>query len=184
MRRELETTLFEKIQDGDPKAFDVLARQISGELYGFILRMVQNEDDAKDILQDTFVRVWEKSRQFRGGSNVKTWIYRIAINLSYSHLKRRQRWSTGLLDEVKTLLSSSNPQHETEQLFQSEMLERSLSKLTPRQKAVVVARIYQDLPFAEISKALGCSVNAAKVHFHEGKKRIESYMKEKAGENG
>jgi len=180
----VDKELFEKIQDGDPRAFDSLAIKISPELYGFILRMVQNENDAKDILQDTLVRVWEKRHQFRGTSTVKTWIYRIAINLSYTHLKRRQRWGTALLDEVKSLVSGSDPQQETEQLFQSEMLERSLSSLTPRQKAVVMARIYEDLPFAEISKALGCSVNAAKVHFHEGKKRIESYMKAKVGENG
>jgi len=184
MKQETAEQLFEKIQGRDPRAFDALARMLSEELHGFILRLVSNEDDAKDILQDTYVRVWEKSHQFKGNSTVKTWVYRIAINLSYSHLKKRQRWSTGVLEEIKTLVSGSDPQKDVEQLFQSELLEKSLATLTPRQKAVVVARIYKDLPFAAVSEALGCSVNAAKVHFHDGKKRIETYMREKGGENG
>ena len=184
MRQDADHELFEKVQNRDPKAFDALARRYSNELYNFILRMVNNTNDAQDILQDTYVRVWEKSHQFKGNSSIKTWIYRIAINLSYSHLKRRQRWSTAVLEEVKTLLSGSDPQRDTEERFASELLEKSLKTLTPRQRAVVIARIYEDLPFAEVSKSLGCSVNAAKVHFHEGKKRIEAFMQERAGEHG
>jgi len=141
------------------------------------LRIVSNAEDAQDILQDTFVRVWEKSHQFKGKSSVKTWIFRIAINLSYTHLKKRKRWGLSILDEVRALISGSDPVRDTEHKFNTDLLENSLAYLTPRQQAVVVARIYQDLPFAQISAALGCSENAAKVHFHEGKKRIESYIK-------
>lgn len=89
-----------------------------------------------------------------------------------------------MLDEVKSLISGSDPQRDTEQAYQSELLGKSLNQLTPRQRAVVIARIYEDLPYSEISQGLGCSVNAAKVHFHEGKKRIEAYMKERAGKDG
>lgn len=184
MKETSEKQLFEKVQSRDPKAFDALMRKYSPELFNFILRMVSNAEDAQDILQDTFVRVWEKSGQFKGNSNAKTWILRIAINLSYSHLKRRNRWSLAVLDEVKTLLSGSDPAKETEDLHHSKLLEKSLKTLTPRQHAVVVARIYQDLPFAQIAKAVGCSENSAKVHFHEGKKRIEAYMNKQVKQDG
>lgn len=176
--------LFEKVKSRDPRAFDKLMREYSGELHHFILRMVSNAEDAQDILQDTFVRVWEKSHQFKGNSSVKTWIFRIAINLSYTHLKKRKRWGYSVLDEIKTLVSGSDPVKETEKLHDLTLLEKSLSTLTPRQQAVVVARIYQDLPFAQIAEAVGCSENSAKVHFHEGKKRIEAFINRQVGKDG
>ncbi|MCF7823807.1 MAG: RNA polymerase sigma factor [Candidatus Marinimicrobia bacterium] len=184
MRSDSNISLFEKVQNRDPRAFDQLVREYSPELNNFILRMVSNVEDAQDILQDTFVRVWEKSHQFKGNSSVKTWIFRIAINLSYSHLKKRQRWTFSVLEDIKELMSGSDPVKDTEQNFQSDLFEKSLVSLTPRQRAVIVARIHEDLPFSQISEAVGCSVNAAKVHFHEGKKRIEAFMKAQVGENG
>ena len=176
MTKNPDIVLFEKVQSRDSRAFDQLMREYSPELYNFILRIVSNTEDAQDILQDTFVRVWEKSHQFKGKSSVKTWIFRIAINLSYTHLKKRKRWSLSILDEIKSLISGSDPVRDTEREYNSALLEKSLAFLTPRQHAVVVARIYEDLPFAQIGAALGCSENSAKVHFHEGKKRIESYI--------
>jgi len=184
MIKNPDTELFEKVQGRDAKAFDQLMRVYSPELHHFILRLVSNTEDAQDILQDTFVRVWEKSHQFKGNSTVKTWIFRIAINLAYTHLKKRKRWGYLVLDEIKSLLSGSDPVKETEAAQDAKLLEKSLATLTPRQHAVVVARIYQDLPYAEISKALGCSENAAKVHFHEGKKRIESYINKQVKQDG
>jgi RNA polymerase sigma factor (sigma-70 family) len=176
MTKNPDIVLFEKVQSRDSRAFDQLMREYSPELFNFILRIVSNTEDAQDILQDTFVRVWEKSHQFKGNSTIKTWIFRIAINLSYTHLKRRKRWTLSILDEIKSLVSGSDPVEEVEREYDSTLLEKSLSQLTPRQHSVVVARIYQDLPFARIGEALGCSENSAKVHFHEGKKRIEAYI--------
>ncbi len=184
MRKNSDSSLFEKVQSRDTQAFDQLVREYSPALYAFILRMVSNVEDAQDILQDTFVKVWEKSHQFRGKSSLKTWIYRIAINLCYTQLKRRQRWSFSFMEDIQVLVSSSDPVKDTEKIFHQEVLEKSLVTLTPRQRSVVIARIYEDLPFAQISEAVGCSVNAAKVHFYEGKKRIAAYMKAQVGENG
>ena len=184
MQKDTDILLFEKVQSRDSQAFDQIVREYSPGLNNFILRMVSNVEDAQDILQDTFVKVWEKSHQFKGRSSLKTWIYRIAINLCYSHLKRRQRWSFSFMEDVRALVSGSDPVKETERLFHSAVLEKSLATLTPRQRTVVMARIYEDLPYAQISVAVGCSVNAAKVHFHDGKKRIEAFMKAQVGENG
>ncbi len=184
MQKATDIQLFEKVQHRDSRAFDQLVREHSPALFNFIIQIVSNVEDAQDILQDTFVKVWEKSHQFQGKSSVKTWITRIAINLSYSHLKRRQRWRFSLLEDIQVLISGSDPVKEAEQVFHSELLEKSLVTLTPRQRSVVIARIYEDLPFAQISEAVGCSVNSAKVHFHEGKKRIEAFMKAQAGNHG
>jgi len=184
MIKNADIVLFEKVQSRDSRAFDKLMREYSPELHSFILRIVSNSEDAQDILQDTFVRVWEKSHQFKGNSSVKTWIFRIAINLAYTHLKKRKRWGFSILDEIKSLVSGSDPVQETERQYNSMLLEKSLTSLTPRQHAVVVARIYQDLPFAQIGEAVGCSENSAKVHFHEGKKRIETYINKQVGNDG
>ena len=181
-RTDLE--LLEAVKSKDRRAFDILAVRLMPELNAFLIRMLGNPGDAQDVLQDTLVRVWEKAGQFKGNSSVKTWVFRIGINLAYTQLKRRNRWSFTILEDLKGLVSGDDPVEQVEMEHRSALLEKSLHHLTPRQRSVVVARIYKDLPFAEISEALGCSVNAAKVHFHEGKKRITAYMRSEVGFNG
>ena len=179
MDKHAEQTLFDRLIRHEAEALNEVVRLYQTELYRFILRIVQEPADTQDILQDTFVRVWEKIRSFKGQSSLKTWIFKIAINLSYRHLQRRKRWQP--LDVLRHRSDRSSPAQDAEMSFRKDRLAEALDTLTPRQRAVVVARIYQDLPFEQVSKAVGCSVNAAKVHFHEGKKRLEAYFKDTVG---
>lgn len=183
MLNQVEQALFERLIRREAEALNELVRQHQTELYRFILRLVNDPADAQDILQDTFVRVWEKIRSFKGDASLKTWVFRIAMNLSYTHLKRRHRWVA--LESLTHRSMDREPAEEAELKFRKDRLAEALDTLTPRQRAVVVARIYQDLPFAAVAEAVGCSENAAKVHFHDGKKRLETYFKEKVGiDNG
>ncbi|MCF7796228.1 MAG: RNA polymerase sigma factor [Lentisphaeria bacterium] len=181
MLHQEEQALFDRLIRREAEALNELVRQHQAELYRFIVRLVNDPADAQDILQDTFVRVWEKIRSFKGDASLKTWVFRIAMNLSYTHLKRRRRWVA--LESLPRRLMEPEPEPSdvAELAFRQARLTEALEILTPRQRAVVVARIYQDLPFEDVAKAVGCSVNAAKVHFHEGKKRLEAYFKKKAG---
>ena len=179
MEQNADQMLFDRLSRHEPAALNELIRIHQSELYRFVLRVVSDPADAQDILQDTFVRVWEKIRTFKGESSLKTWIFRIAMNLSYTHLKRRKRWVA--LDVLNFRSDSSSPENDMETTFRKDRLAEALETLTPRQRAVVVARIYEDLPFEAVSKAVGCSVNAAKVHFHDGKQRLEVSFKEKVG---
>ncbi|MCF7801355.1 MAG: RNA polymerase sigma factor [Candidatus Marinimicrobia bacterium] len=179
MLNQVEQALFDRLIRREAEALNELVREHQTALYRFILRMVNDQADAQDILQDTFVRVWEKIRSFKGNASLKTWVFRIAMNLSYTHLKRRRRWVA--LESLTHRTMDPGPAEETELKFRKDRLADALDTLTPRQRAVVVARIYQDLPFQEVARAVGCSVNAAKVHFHDGKKRLETYFKERVG---
>lgn len=180
MERNAEQTLFDRLSRHESEALNELIRIHQTELYHFIIKIVSEPADTQDILQDTFVRVWEKIGTFKGDSSLKTWIFRIAMNLSYTHLKRRKRWVA--LDAIRFHSSSTiSPGDAAEMSFRQDRLTEALETLTPKQRAVVVARIYEDLPFEAVSKAVGCSVNAAKVHFHEGKQRLETYFKQKVG---
>lgn len=184
MGTKTDKALFDRLGARDAEALNELIRSYSPELLLFIQRMVQSREDAQDILQDTFVRVWEKSHQFKGQSSAKTWIYRIAMNLAYSHLRKQSRWHHTLLDEIRGLRSEDDPEADNELSFQQALLNKGLETLTPRQRAVVIARVYEDLPFNDVAAAVGCSVNSAKVHFHEGKKRLEAFINERTGANG
>ena len=184
MQQRDDQELFEKVRQRDEQALTELIRRLSPELFAFTNRMLNNPDDARDILQETFVRVWEKSHQYQERSAVKTWVTSIALNLCYSHLRKQKRWTTVLIDDVRGLFSDSDPQQDMERSYQRSLLEEGLVTLTPRQKAVLTARIYQDLPFSDIAQAVGCSENSAKVHFHEAKKRLGAFVAERTGENG
>ncbi len=179
MEVQEEQELFEKVRQRDERALEQLIRIWTPMLSAFVNRIVTNPEDTSDILQDTFVKIWEKSRQFKGEASPRTWATRIALNLSYSHLRRRKRWHHVLLDEVRELFVPDNTQVDFEKRERRSLLQEGLQVLTPRQRAVFHARIDKDLPFREVALAVGCSENAAKVHFHEAKKRLTSFVAER-----
>jgi len=183
MRTLTDQELFEKIRNRDQRALAELIRRYTSQLFPFINRMVQDKQCAEDILQDTFVRIWEKSHQYRGEAAVKTWIFRIALNRTYTYLERRKRFRWVGLDKL-VHRHSPEPVNGEDVQDERDWLKRALIRLTPRQRAVVVGRIYQELPYTEIAAALGCSVNSAKVHFHEAKKRLRQWWQQEGQSHG
>jgi RNA polymerase sigma-70 factor, ECF subfamily len=170
--------IFENVQAKDKKAFNKLVQLESDYLNALIFKLVQNKTEAQDILQDCFVRIWEKSYQFKGNASPRTWMSRIALNLTYRYLKRKSSRLTIWIDEMKHLRVESESEHHAEDEYRKRWLTKGLKKLTSRQRDVFMLRVYQDLAFADIGFELGCSENAAKVHFHEAQKKIKQFFKE------
>ncbi len=145
------------------------------------LRYVHNEADAKDVTQRAFVRAFGALHTFRGKSSFRTWLYRIAINLSLNHLRdnRRERPSDisddALIVEATgagRLIASSR----------SRQLRDAVASLPPKQRMVLELRIYDELSFREVAELAGCSENAAKVNFHHAVKRLKKDMRREEGD--
>src|SRR5438445_4167241 len=85
-------------REGDRAAFDELVRRTFVETYTLALRLTANEEDARDVVQETYLRAWRGLDRFRGDSRFTTWLYRITANTAYSHLQRRKRHRTEALD--------------------------------------------------------------------------------------
>jgi RNA polymerase sigma-70 factor (ECF subfamily) len=170
-----DAALVERICCGDGRAFETVVRRYQRPLYYLALRYVRNEADAADVTQRAFVRVHKSIRSFRGAASFRTWIYRIAINLSLNHLRdrKRERPSEIADDALTTSAVGINGLVADERRAR---LREAIDTLPPKQKLVIELRIYDELTFREVAELADCTENAAKVNFHHGMQRLRSLL--------
>lgn len=161
------------------KGFRLLMQQYQERLYWHIRRMVTEHEDANDVIQNTFVKVYRSIHRFKGESKLYTWLYRIATNESITFLKKRQRKSTESLDSEDSFLEN---QLEAESYYDGEqakiLLEQALLILPEKQRAVFTMRYYEELSYKDMSEILETSVGALKASYHHAVKKVEAYVRQ------
>jgi RNA polymerase sigma-70 factor (ECF subfamily) len=162
-------------RDGSREAFDELVRVTSRDTYTLAFRLVGNEEDARDVVQEAYLRAYKGIGKFRGDAQFSTWMYRITANCANTHLaKRRKHRHDELLDESP--LADSNPERDPQaSLSASSLRDRltvALDDLPPKLRAVVVLRDVYDLPHEAIANELGISETAAKVRLHRARRKL------------
>ncbi|MGZ3426261.1 MAG: RNA polymerase sigma factor [Polyangia bacterium] len=158
---------------GDGAAFDALVRRYQKPIYWLALRYVGNDADAKDVAQRALVQAFVKLGQLRAGGSFRSWVYRMAANLSLNVVRDRKP-QTPLADDVAVALTK-------EPLIEEEAqrrLREAVTKLPPQQRLVVELRIFEELPFAAVGEIAECSEDAAKVSFHHALKRLRVLLHE------
>lgn len=168
--------LGKRLARGDEDAFDETVERYSKKVYGLCYRILRDQEEAKDMTQEVFVRVYTKHKSFKGKSSVYTWIYRIALNMCFSHLKKRKA-ATVPFDEVEGVLSTrrdNSADHRELEL----LIAGALNELPPKQRAVFTMRFYDKMTFKEIAEAMGTSVGAAKANHHFAVERLRETLKE------
>lgn len=175
MAATVEPDLIEQAADGDHAAFDAIVRCTYPEMYGFAFRLVGNEHDARDVLQDAYLRAYRSMHTFRGDSSFTTWLYRIVANVAYTHLRKRKRQRTEQLDDVDEPVSSLHlPEDLSQTAHLRDELKEHLMELPPEQRVVVVMKDVYDLPHEVIAKDLGITVTAAKLRLHRARKKLRA----------
>lgn len=157
--------------------FAQIMKKYQERLYWHIRRMVVVHEDAHDVLQNMFIKVWKNLDNFREDSQLFTWLYRIATNESLTFLDQQKKRAT---------ISISNEDYDlTDKIaasshFDSNKLEWKLQlaiqKLPPKQRVVFNLRYYDEMPYAEMSKVLETSEGALKASYHHAVKKIEDYI--------
>ena len=159
-------------------AFNDVIRRYSEPLYWQIRRMVQNHDDANDLLQNTFMKAWTSIENFRGDARLSTWLYKIAINESLSHIEREGRRRTMSVDDEEAGTAANAIESDTfidgDRLCQE--LRKAIATLPDKQRLVFNMRYYDEMPYEEMSSILGTSVGALKASYHLAVKKIEQYF--------
>jgi len=167
-----------RAQEGDGQAFEHLFKQFGRPLYGTIERIVGDRDGAEELLQDVFLKIYQKLGSFDHRSSFYTWAYRVAVNMSLNHLKSRQsRRETRLEPEQWAARRSTSDRDEDAGLMR-EATRAAIQKVPPRQRAVLVMRIYDGMDYATVAKTLGCSEGAAKASFHQAMQKLRKYLKD------
>ncbi|MDY6973178.1 MAG: sigma-70 family RNA polymerase sigma factor [Thermodesulfobacteriota bacterium] len=179
MKSDIE--LLHEFKKGNPRAFDQLVLRHQKTIYFLALRLLGNEVEAQDLAQNTFVQVFRNAHRFKGKSEFKTWVFRIAVNLSKNHLRGRSRKNETDLDGLE-LVSPSNPLSSVVSREEERELFRLVNRLPRKQRITLILRIYKGFSYAEISSVLGCPVGTAKANFHQAIKKLKSVLTPK-GEN-
>lgn len=148
-------------------------------LYWHIRRMVLVHEDADDVLQNTFIKVYRGVLQFEGKSKLYTWLYRIATNESITFLQSRARRSSNSIDSNDEIWAS---RLKADAWFDGDALQQQLrnaiGQLPEKQRVVFNLRYYEEMPYEEMSTILDTSVGALKASFHHAVKKIEYFFRE------
>jgi RNA polymerase sigma-70 factor (ECF subfamily) len=163
---------------GDKAAFDELVRVTSKDTYTLAYRLVGNEEDARDVVQEAYLRAYKGLGKFRGDAQFSTWLYRITANCAATHLSKRQRHRHDELPDDSELgaIADRNPERDPQaSVLASSLRDRlsgALDELAPKLRAVVVLRDVYDLPHEAIASELGISETAAKVRLHRARRKL------------
>lgn len=178
-----DALLVERLRQGEDEAFEELLSTYQDSVYNLVYRLLNQQVDAPDVVQEIFVKVYRNLSQFQGKSTLKTWIYRIAVNEAYNH----RRWfsrhkkqevglgpnedhSIGLVDLIPDRCRSPfdlTSDHETRAL-----IEEALLKINPVFRSAVVLRDIEDLSYEEISEVLQISLGTVKSRIMRGRESL------------
>ncbi len=172
-------SLIEDAQGGDHRAFEEIVRRTYSETYTLAFRLTGDEEDARDVVQETYLRVHKGLNKFRGDSQFSTWLHRITANCANTFLGRRIRHKTDPLPQDVTLVDESphrDPAHRADVGDLRKHITEAIRHLPPKLRAVVVLRDIYDLPHEAIADELGISESAAKVRLHRARKRLREKL--------
>jgi RNA polymerase sigma-70 factor (ECF subfamily) len=184
-RPRAEAEFIERLRRGDAAAFEELVAERSGEIYGLLFRLTENGEEARDLTQETFLRAFQSIDRFRGEADLRTWIYRIAINQARNRWRwwrRRRRESTVSLDATQgdsnqTLLatlaeSAANPEQETLAHEREVVLRSALGKIGQSYREAVILRDIEGFTYEEIATTLGINVGTVKSRLARGRQEL------------
>ncbi len=174
-----DSQILEKFADEHTRheAFSLLLKKYQQKIYWHIRRLVIDHDDADDLTQDVFVKVWKYLANFRSDSQLYTWLYRIATNECLTFLNKKKQKNNVPLDEVSHDLADTLTEGSYFNGDKIQMkLQQALLTLPEKQRLVFNMKYYDDLKYEEISEITGTSVGALKASFHLAVKKIEAFL--------
>ena len=171
-----DEALCQRVAGRDEAAFDVLVARYQERAYRLAWSILRNAEDARDLSQEAFVRLYESAGSFGGRAKFSTWFYRILVNLCLDHRRKNRWWQRWARDERgdpsgESLLDrqpapAADPAETLGREREARSVWAAVDRLGPRQRAAVILRVREELPTAEIAAVLRCSEATVRVHLH------------------
>jgi RNA polymerase sigma-70 factor, ECF subfamily len=182
--RSDDQSLIEACRAGRVEAFGALVRRYQDRLYPTLLRLTGCAEDAHDLLQDAFLRAFEKLGRFHGDSSFYTWIYRIAVNLALSDRRRRRctrrlpEGPEGMAIDPPDDPGQSDPSLPLERAERDDRVQEALNALAPDHRAVVVLKDLDGLRYEEIAAVLGVPVGTVRSRLHRARGELRERLRD------
>lgn len=164
-------------QADDMPTFEDVLKQYERPVYWHIRRMVVGHEDAQDVMQETFIRVYQGLDKLRKKEMLKVWLYRIATNESIRYLNRKREWTmSGLCEEDVLMNRLMASEHVDWENVEGVRLQKAILRLSQQERVVFNMRYYDEMSYDEISQVTGSSVSTLKVAFHHAKEKIKQEL--------
>jgi len=173
--------LVRTIRDGQTDAFEQLVRRKTSKVYALCYRIIGNAEDAKDISQLVFIKLWENLEKYDPSYAFDTWLYRMVTNVAIDFMRNKQSRENAVNSNLRLVKTSADAEQgvvvqrkEIEQIF------NTVSHcLSPKQKTIFVMNQMDDLPSAEIAKILGCRESTVRNHLFNARKLMQQQLQKR-----
>lgn len=172
-----DTQLVARAQEGDLPAFEELVLKYQREIYGLAYRLVMDAEEAKDLTQQAFMQAFVHIKGFRQQAQFRTWLFRIAINQCYNYLKNKKKFGDPVDVDDFVLVGKDSPEKDLIAQDERRRLYAALTRLPPKQRAVITLKLEQGLSYEEIARVLGGTAGAARVNYCQAIKTLKKYLK-------
>lgn len=173
-----DKNLVMKAKSGDAKAFEALYDKYSGKVYGLALRMTENPDDALDLAQEVFIRVYKSLAFFKGDSSFSTWLYSIASNACVDFNRSKKKKKDDSIEEALAIPDLKTPENEFERKELRDALANAISSLPYDMREVIVLREISGLSYGEIADALDLEIGTVKSRISRGREKLCILLKD------
>jgi RNA polymerase sigma-70 factor, ECF subfamily len=174
------------VQAGDTDSLGVLAARWQTPLFRFAFRLLRRREDARDVCQETFLRILHRSDRFQAGARFSTWMYQIALNLCRDHMRHRRRWGLVLVEQHDRSpepatptghgASADSPDGALENEERRRAVALALEAIPAEQREVLVLKEFEGLKFREIAEVLGCPESTVKSRMYYGLNALRSAL--------
>jgi len=177
-----ETDMISRCQQGDQEALKKIFDKYHKKVYSIAYGVVRQREEALDVVQEVFIKLFRSIKNFKGKSHFYTYLYRMVMNTAIDHKRKAGKQFMSSLDEEGSFEPSDEAEKGPERiLLQKELEERvklAMDKLPDEQKAALIFRDVEGLSYQEMAEAMGCSIGTVMSRLHYGRKRMQESLKD------
>jgi len=177
-----EAQLISRCQQGDQEALKEIFNQYHQKVYRIAYGVVRQREDALDIVQEVFIKLFRSIHQFKGKSRFYTYLYRMTMNTAIDHTRKMKKVSPMSMDEEGGFQLSDDAERRPDRILDHKELEVkvkwAMDQLSPDQKAVLIFREVEGLSYQEIAEATGSSIGTVMSRLHYGRKKVQELLKD------
>jgi len=177
-----ETEMISRCQQGDQEALREIYDKYHKKVYRIAYGVVRQREDALDIVQEVFIKLFRSIKNFQGRSHFYTYLYRMVMNTAIDHARKSGKKFASSLDEEGSFEPSNGAEKGPERVFLQKELEervkRAMDKLPAEQKAALIFRDMEGLSYQEMAEAMGCSIGTVMSRLHYGRKKMQELLKD------
>jgi RNA polymerase sigma-70 factor (ECF subfamily) len=177
-----ETEVISRCQRGDQEALKEIFDKYHEKVYRIAYGVVRQREEALDIVQEVFIKLFRSIKNFKGRSRFYTYLYRMVMNTAIDHARKTGKQLISSLDEEGSFEPSDEVEKGPERILLQKELEervkRAMDKLPAEQKAALIFRDVEGLSYQEMAEAMGCSIGTVMSRLHYGRKRMQELLKD------